>query len=56
MQQNGTVVAIRQVTVNGNPLENVSLNGVAASIASTIFATFVRPDTGQGGVLAMPAF
>jgi hypothetical protein len=57
MQQNGTVVAIRQVTVNGNPLENVSLNGVAASVdASTIFATFVGPNTGQGGVLAMPAF
>jgi hypothetical protein len=64
MRQNGTVVAIRQVTVNGQPLDNVSLNGIAASTdatdknptPSTIFATFVDPNSGQGGVLAMPAF
>jgi hypothetical protein len=31
MQQDGTVIAIRRVTVNGQPLDNVSLNGVAAS-------------------------
>jgi hypothetical protein len=31
--------------------------GIAASVdASTIFATFVDSNTGQGGVLAMPAF
>jgi hypothetical protein len=42
MQQNGTVIAIRRVTVNGHALEDVSLNGIAASVdASTIFATFV---------------
>ncbi len=49
MQLNGTVIAIRRVTVNGHTLENVSLNGIAASVdASTIFATFVDPNTGQG--------
>ena len=63
MTQDGTVVAIRQVTVNGQPLDNVSLNGIAASTdatdttpPSTIFATFVDPSSGQGGVLAMPVF
>jgi hypothetical protein len=57
MQQDGTMVAIRRVTVEGHLLNDFSLNGIAASVdASTIFATFVDPDTGQGGVLAMPAF
>jgi hypothetical protein len=57
MQQDGTVVAIRRITIDGGPLDNVSLNGIAASVdANTIFATFVDPDTGRGGVLAMPAF
>ena len=65
MRQDGTVVGIRQVkvTVNGQPLNNVSLNGIAASTdatdtmpPSTIFATFVDPNSGQGGVLAMTAF
>jgi hypothetical protein len=63
MTQGGTVVAIRRVTVNGQPLDNVSLNGIAASAdatdttpPTTIFATFVDPNTGQGGVLAMPEF
>jgi hypothetical protein len=65
MRQDGTVVGIRQVkvTINGQPLNNVSLNGIAASTdatdttpPSTIFATFVDPNSGQGGVLAMPAF
>jgi hypothetical protein len=56
MAQDGTVKAIRRVTINGNPL-GVSLNGIADSVdASTIFATFVDPNTGQGGVLAMPSF
>jgi hypothetical protein len=32
MQQNGTVVAIRRVIVNGQPLDNVTLNGIAASV------------------------
>jgi hypothetical protein len=63
MQQGGAVVAIRRVMVNGRPLDNVSLNGIAASAdatdatpPTTIFATFVDPSSGQGGVLAMPAF
>jgi len=57
MQQNGTVVAKRLVTVKGQSLDNVSLNGIAASTdATTIYATFVDPNSGQGGVLAMPAF
>jgi hypothetical protein len=57
MKQGGTVVAIRRVTINGQPLDNVSLNGIAASVdPKTIFATFVDPNNGQRGVLAMPAF
>jgi hypothetical protein len=65
MQQNGTVVATRLVTVNGQTLDNVILNGIAASTdltgttpptPTTIFATFVDPSSGQGGVLAMPGF
>jgi hypothetical protein len=63
MKQDGTVVAIRRVTVNGQPLDNVRLNGIAASTdatdttpPTTIFTTFVDPNSGQGGVLAMPAF
>jgi hypothetical protein len=63
MQQNGTVVAIRKVMLGGQPLDNGVLNGIAASVdatettpPSTIYATFVDPNSGQGGVLAMPGF
>ena len=61
MSQNGSVVAIGRVTVNGQPLNNVILNGIAASAdatdpPTTIFATFVDRNNGQGGVLAMPGF
>jgi hypothetical protein len=63
MQQDGTVVAIRQVMLGDQPLDNVVLNGIAASVdatdttpPSTIYATFVNPNSGQGGVLAMPGF
>ena len=64
MTQTGTVVAIGRVTVKGQQLDNVVLNGIATSadatdampLPSTIFATFVDPNSGQGGVLAMPAF
>jgi len=63
MKQDRTVVAIRQVTMNGNPLDNIVLNGIAATTdatdtapPTTIFATFVDPNNGQGGVLAMPGF
>jgi hypothetical protein len=63
MKQDGTIVAIGHVTVNGQPLDNVSLNGIAASTDATdttpptiIFATFVDPNSGRGGVLKMPGF
>jgi hypothetical protein len=63
MKQNGTVVAIRQVTINGKRMDKIVLNGIASSTdgtdttpPTTIFATFVDPDSGQGGVLAMPGF
>jgi hypothetical protein len=52
--------------VNGQSLDNVSLNGIAASTVApdtapptpptTIFATFVDTSTGLGGVLEMPGF
>jgi hypothetical protein len=63
MRQDGTVVAIRRVRVNGRPRDDLRLNGIAASAdatdttpPTTIFATFVDPSSGNGGVLAMPAF
>jgi hypothetical protein len=57
MQQDGTVVAIRRVTISGHPLADAKLNGIAASVdATTIFATFVQLHSGHGGVLAMQAF
>jgi hypothetical protein len=63
MKQDGTVVAMRQVTINGKRLDNIVLNGIAASAdatntspPTTIFVTFVDPNSGQGGVLTMPAF
>lgn len=57
MKQDGTVVALRSVTVDGFALKFIKLNGIAASVdGSTIFATVVDPVFGQGGVLAMPVF
>jgi hypothetical protein len=63
MRQNGTVVAIRRVMVKGRRLDDFRLNGIAASAdatdttdPTTIFATFIDPSSGDGGVLAMPAF
>lgn len=63
MQQNGAVVAIRKVILDGQPLQGFVLNGIAASVdatdktpPSTIYSTFVAPNSGQGGVLAMPGF
>jgi hypothetical protein len=63
MKLDGTVVAIARVTVHGQPLDDVSLNGIAASAdatdttpPTTIFATFVEPNSGRGGVIAMPGF
>jgi hypothetical protein len=57
MSQDGDVVAIRRVTVDNWPLDDVSLNGVAISTdGQTIYVTFVGPSKQQGGVLAVPAF
>jgi DNA-binding beta-propeller fold protein YncE len=57
MKQGGSVMAIRRVTINDDPLENVSLNGIATSPdGGTIYVTFIGPDDEQGGVLAIPAF
>jgi hypothetical protein len=57
MRQDGGVVAIRRVTIDNSPLDDVRLNGVAISTdGKTIYVTFVGPSKHQGGVLALPAF
>jgi hypothetical protein len=63
MRQDGTVVAIRSVALDGQRLDNVILNGIATSVDATdttpptaIYVTIVDPNSGQGGILAMPAF
>ena len=57
MTQRGSVVAIRGVTINGKPLDQIALNGIAISPdGTTIYATVIDPNDGQGGVLALPAF
>jgi hypothetical protein len=57
MTQDGSVLAIRRITVNGNPPDNVALNGIAtAPDGTTIYVTFIGQSEGQGGVLALPAF
>lgn len=57
MGQNGSVVAVRRVTVENSPLDNASLNGITTSTdGGTIYVTFTGPSPGQGGVLALPAF
>jgi hypothetical protein len=56
MKQDGTVVAVRRVSVDKS-LDNASLNGIATSTdGSTIYVTFTGPSQGQGGVLALPMF
>jgi len=56
MRQDGSVVAIRGVSVDGSPL-NASLNGIATSSdGKKIYVTFTGPSQGQGGVLELPAF
>jgi hypothetical protein len=58
MTQDGTVVAIGRVVVPPGPLNNASLNGIAASTdGSKIYLTFTRPGHSayQGGVLEVPA-
>jgi len=57
MRQDGSVVAIRRVTVDNSPLDNASINGIATSTdGTTIYVTFTGPGKGQGGLLALPAF
>jgi hypothetical protein len=61
LRQDGSVAAVRRVRVNGRPLDDARLNGIATSPDhSKIWVTFVGElpgsDDGQGGVLELPAF
>jgi hypothetical protein len=57
MRQDGTVVAVRRVDLNGDILDDARLNGIAtARDGSKIYLTFTGPDEEQGGVLEVPAF
>ena len=57
MTQGGNVVAVRRVTVDNSPLDNAGLNGITTSTdGTTVYVTFTGPSSGQGGVLALPAF
>ena len=57
MHQDGSVIAVRRVSVDNRPLDNASLNGIATSPdGTTIYVTFTGTSHGQGGVLALPAF
>jgi hypothetical protein len=59
MKQNGHVVAIRRVTVDGIALKFVNLNGIAASPdGNKIYVTFTGPKFVPllSGVLELPAF
>jgi hypothetical protein len=57
MRQDGSVVAVRRVTVNTGLLNNAVLNGIATSAdGTTIYLTVTGPGRFKGGVLAVPAF
>jgi hypothetical protein len=59
MHQDGSVVAVRSVTIGNGPPANASLNGIATSTdGKTIYLTFTSPGPGPwvGGVLAAAAF
>jgi len=59
MKQNGTVVAVRHVSMRTFPLSDARLNGIAtAPDGSKIYVTFTSPSTGayHGGVLELAAF
>lgn len=59
MKQDGSVVALRRVTIGGgNPLGGAKLNGIATSVDGTkIYVTFTGPgEKEQGGLLQLPAF
>jgi hypothetical protein len=57
MRQDGSVVAVRRVLVDGRDLDNASLNGITTSTdGKTIYLTFTGPGESPGGVLALQAF
>jgi hypothetical protein len=59
MRQDGHVVAIRRLTLDGFALEFVNLNGIATSTdGSKIYVTFTGPESVPllSGVLELPAF
>jgi hypothetical protein len=57
MRQDGSVVAIRRVLMEGRPMGNASLNGITTSTdGSTIYVTYTGPGESPGGVLALQAF
>jgi hypothetical protein len=58
MRQDGRVVAVRRVTVDGHgPWDNGSLNGITTTTdGKSIYVTFTGPGRSPGGVLALPAF
>jgi len=61
MRQDGTLIALRKVTMNGQPLGALQLNGIATSPdGSKIWATLSGPLPGmgdlKGSVLKLPAF
>jgi hypothetical protein len=57
MRQDGSVVAVRRVRLDGEALDDARLNGIATSPdGATIYVTFTGQGPGQGGVLALPGF
>jgi hypothetical protein len=57
MRQDGTVIAIRRVHVDVQPMDSATLNGLATSSDGTkICVTFTGPGQNWGGVLELPAF
>jgi hypothetical protein len=57
MRQDGTVVAIRTINVDRSPLNNASLNGIAASTdGEKVYVTVTGPGNRNGGVLELAAF
>lgn len=61
MRQDGSVVAVRRVRVNGRRLESARLNGIATSSDGTrIWVTYVGDagdgEGGSGGVIEVPSF
>ena len=57
MRQDGSVVAVRQVSIGGHPMDDARANDIATSPDGTkIFVTFTTPRAEQGGLLELPAF